>query len=246
MCRAEPGPTVTGLIEKTSGVTNLSDLDGVGEKTAARLTASGISSAEHLLYFLPRAYQDRTNPEPISTLSPGQFATVRGQLLSVSEKGYRRRKLLEVLLNDGTGLLVLKWFRFGKWLKKNIEDRFPPGSQILASGRIDSFGGQLEMHHPDLTPDSGDSGGGVIPVYTVPEGMSQQLMRKVVHSAVKGCMDGVREEIPADILEKYGLPELKESLQNIHDPPPGADVALLNEGASNWHFIDTNFSVRNS
>jgi ATP-dependent DNA helicase RecG len=223
------------LIKGSPGVTNLTDLDGVGEKTASRLAAFGVNSAEDLLYFLPRAYQDRTNPEPVPSLVPGQFATVRGQILSVSERGFRRRKVLEAMLTDGRGVLVLKWFRFSKWLRKNVETRFPPGVEVIASGRIDSFGGQIEMHHPDLTEAGSSAGGGVIPVYPVPDGMSQQLMRKVVEGSVKICLPKVEEMIPRRILDKYGLPDLGESLANLHQPSTDSDVIQLNEGASRWH-----------
>ncbi len=213
----------------------LTDLDGIGEKTASRLATLGVNSAEDLLYILPKAYQDRTNPQPIPTLNPGQFATVRGQVLSVSERRYRTRRVLEAMISDGSGVLVLKWFRFSKWLKKNIEKRFPPGSEVLASGRVDSFGGQVEMHHPDLTHAGEGDGGGVVPVYSVTEGLSRQLMRKAVGAAVKRCLGEVKETIPADILRKYDLPDLPESLAALHQPPPDADVGSLNEGTTRWH-----------
>ncbi|MDT8396261.1 MAG: ATP-dependent DNA helicase RecG [bacterium] len=216
-------------------MTKLTDLDGVGEKTASRLAALGVESAEGLLYFLPRAYQDRSNPQPIPTLNPGQFATVRGQVLSISERRYRTRRVLEAMITDGKGVLVLKWFRFGKWLRKNIEGRFPPGSEALASGRVDAFGGQVEMHHPDLTSLEAGDGVGLVPVYSVSEGLSQQLMRKAVGAAVKWCIGKVSEYVPGHILEKYGLPDLPESLAALHQPPRDADVGSLNEGTSRWH-----------
>jgi ATP-dependent DNA helicase RecG len=216
-------------------VTNLTALAGVGEKTASRLATLGVHTAEDLLHFLPRAYQDRTNPQPVSSLVPGNFSTVRGQILSVSERGFRRRKVLEAMLTDGKGVLVLKWFRFGKWLRKNLEERFPPGTEVIASGRVDSFAGNMEMHHPDLAEPDGSVGGGIVPVYTAPEGISQQLMRKVADGAVRKCLHEVKENIPLHILKQYGLPNLDESLRNLHQPPPDSDVSKLNDGASPWH-----------
>lgn len=213
----------------------LTELPGIGDRTAARLEALGIKEALDLVFLLPRAYQDRTNPRIISSLQVGQFATVRGQLISLSERRYRTRRTLEVVVSDGRGVIVLKWFRYGKWLKSNLERRFPPGSQVLASGRVTSFSGTLEMHHPDLNEASEGSGGGIVPVYSLSEGLSQQTVRRAVRTALANIGNGIREIIPDDIRRVHDLPDLKESLARLHEPLESDDVQALNLGESPWH-----------
>jgi ATP-dependent DNA helicase RecG len=122
---------------KSEGM-QLTELPGIGDKTAARLESLGYHKAVDLLFLLPRAYQDRTHPQLVPAVTEGQFATISGQVMSISERRYRTRRTLEVMVTDGHGVIVLKWFRFGRWLKTNIENKFPPGTEVLASGRVTS------------------------------------------------------------------------------------------------------------
>jgi ATP-dependent DNA helicase RecG len=219
---------------KSEGM-QLTELPGIGERTAARFEALGFHRALDLVFLLPRAYQDRTNPQLISAVNEGQFATVSGQIMSISERRYRTRKTLEVMVTDGHGVILLKWFRFGRWFKGNIEKKYPPGTQVLASGKVTSFSGSLEMHHPDLTEASGEEGGGIVPVYPLSEGISQQTVRKAVQAAVSKLSGTVTDEIPDDIRKEYHLPELRESISRLHDPQADDDIQALNLGQSIWH-----------
>lgn len=220
---------------KNPGGIKLIDLQGIGEKSAVRLESLGIRSALDLIYLLPRAYQDRTNPQPISSVVEGQFATICGQIMSISERGYRTRKTFEIMVTDGFGVLLLKWFRYGRWFKKNIEKKFPPGSTILASGRITTFSGNLEMHHPDLSEASGDNSGGIVPIYPLTEGVSQQTVRKAVQAAISKLLDSIDDEIPEKIRDEYNLPNLKVALARLHKPLDTDNVQSLNQGLSPWH-----------
>ncbi|MDF1526519.1 MAG: ATP-dependent DNA helicase RecG [bacterium] len=219
---------------KSEGM-QLTELPGIGNRIAARFESLGIYNARDLIFLLPRAYQDRTHPQLIPAVNEGQFATIRGQIMSISERGYRSRKTLEVMISDGHGVILLKWFRFGRWLKANIEKKYPPGTQVLASGRVSSFSGSLEMHHPDLSEASKNSGGGIVPVYPLADGISQQTVRKAVQTAVSQLLNTVSDEIPENIRKEYNLPDLKESLAGLHEPPDTDDVQALNLGASCWH-----------
>ena len=155
--------------------------------------------------------------------------------MSIRERRYRTRRTLEILVNDGQGTMVLKWFRFGRWLKTSMEKKHPPGTEVLVSGRVTSFSGNLEMHHPDIDVPSGSDGGGLVPVYPLTEGVSQQALRRAVKAALSKLLGSVREDIPEHILARYDLPDLGESLARLHDPLDNDDVRSLNSGTSRWH-----------
>jgi ATP-dependent DNA helicase RecG len=214
---------------------SLTSLKGVGKKTAQSLEKAGYRSAHDLLWHLPRAYQDRSNPVPVVEAIPGSTATVKGQVLSSREKRYRSRRTLEIMVNDGTGVLVLKWFRFNKWLRESLEKRFPPGSTVVATGKIDLFAGHLEMHHPDLTDQAESDEAGIVPIYPLMEGLSQAAMRKVMKQVVILAGDAVTEPLGPEFLDKYGLPDLKTALQILHSPQSGTPVDRLNSGQTVWH-----------
>ena len=187
---------------RSTEVIPLPSLPGVGAKTAARLNALGVREGRDLLFLLPRAYQDRTHPRPISALEVGRFATLKGQVLTVRERRYRTRKTFEILVTDGQGVVVLKWFRYGRWLPKAMERKHPPGTEVLVSGRVDSFSGALEMHHPDIAGIQEDQGAGIVPVYPLTEGISQHVLRRAVRGALDTLLETVEETIPNEILER--------------------------------------------
>jgi len=219
-----------------SNNTPLSVLKGVGDKVADRLRSLGASTVEELLFCVPRAYQDRSNPSNIPSLQTGSIYTIRAQVLSISERRYRTRQTLEVMVSDGSGVLVLKWFRFGKWLKGNIERKFPPGTEIVATGKVDSFAGQLEMHHADLADSDDGSALGIVPIYTTKEGITQQTIRRLIPQAMELCLGNLIEKLPDEILKKYDLPSLRESIQMLHLPENGIDIQALNSGTTPWHY----------
>ncbi len=215
---------------------DLSSLPGVGPRTAQRLLALGISSLRDLPFLLPRAYQDRRHPLPIAEVQPGSFATVRGQILSLSERRYRSRHVLEAVLSDGRGIVVLKWFRFNRWMRSHLEKEYPPGEEVLAAGRAELFGGNLEMHHPELSR-AGDEGEGtgILPIYPLTAGVNQRLLRRAMLAAeARGILE-YDDGIPPDILNNTGLPGMRESLRSLHLPPPDADLAALNRLTTPWH-----------
>ena len=158
-----------------------------------------------------------------------------GQVLSVSERRFRRRSTLEVLISDNKGVLVLKWFRYNRWFKNNLQSRFQPGVRILATGKVDSYAGTLEMHHPELGQVDDEETSGIIPIYPLTEGINQHLMRRIIQQAVARTADCLVESIPRETLRDNSLPSLPESVMYLHNPPEDADEASLNRGDSPYH-----------
>jgi ATP-dependent DNA helicase RecG len=215
---------------------DLSSLPGVGPRTARRLQTLGVRSLDDLPFLLPRAWQDRRHPLPLAEVSPGSFATVRGQILSLSERRYRSRHTLEAVLTDGRGILVLKWFRFNRWMRAHLEKNFPPGAGVLAAGRVELFAGNLEMHHPDLSREGDvEEGPGILPIYPLTAGVTQRLLRRAMKAVEARGMLEIDDGIPLLILKKMGLPGMGESLRSLHFPPAEADVGALNRGDTSWH-----------
>ncbi len=221
-----------------SVVVPLTSLPGVGPRTAERLASLGVRSASDLPFLLPRAWQDRRHPLPFRELVPGAIATARGQVLSLAERRNRARGTLEAVLSDGRSTLVLKWFRHSQWLRDRLAKEFPPGTEVLATGRVELFAGRLEMHHPDLSsssPGTGDDeeGGGIIPLYPLTAGLTQKTLRRAMRGALEQGLFDADDGIPPQVLG--GLPTLGEALRALHFPPPDADAVALAAGKTPWH-----------
>ncbi len=85
---------------------------GVGPQRAAELARFRLETVEDLLYHLPFRYEDRRALRPLAALHVGEEATAVGEVARVHETrgGRRGRRILEVVLRDGDGLLLLVWF----------------------------------------------------------------------------------------------------------------------------------------
>jgi ATP-dependent DNA helicase RecG len=208
---------------------------GVGPRLAEILAARGIRTPQDALYLFPKGYQDRRRTVPIRDLSAGMTVPVRGKVLSVQESGrgyHRGPRLLEVVLSDGTGRIVAKWFRF----HPSIVKRFQVGEEATFCGTVRIFRFIPEMHHPEIlsgeeTEDPVHSGR-IVPIYPDIEGIPPRTLRKIQWEVVRNHADKETECFPPWILEKAGVPPLRESLAAIHFPRDDADAAGFRDFSS--------------
>jgi ATP-dependent DNA helicase RecG len=89
----------------------LRDLKGVGPGLEQSLQKLGIHRVEDLLFHLPLRYEDRTRLYPVGSLEPGQHALIEGEVEHAAIVPGRRRMLV-VVMSDGTGRISLRFFHF--------------------------------------------------------------------------------------------------------------------------------------
>jgi ATP-dependent DNA helicase RecG len=207
----------------------------VGPRRAALLRKFGIETVEDLLYHLPFRYEDRRRVREISAVEIGEEASLIGELAQLQERtvGRGRRRLLEGVLRDATGLLGLTWYNQVTYFRT----RFRVGQRLLVYGTVDrSPGGGKRIVHPevDAAPDDA-SGMGVLPVYEKPTSMTVATMRKIVQHAVRDYADLVPGVLPESVHRPAGVTDPGAALRALHVPDAGADVARLNRAASPAH-----------
>ena len=207
-------------------------LRGVGPRVAERLARLGLHSVQDLLFHLPSRYQDRTRVSPIASLRAGDQALVEGQVEYADVRQGGRRSLL-VLIGDGGGQLLLRFFHFTSAQLANLR----PGTGLRCFGEVRQGPSSLEMVHPEyqlLTPGADrEVAEALTPIYPTTEGMHQLSLRPLVAQALD-LLDQepprLEDWIPGDILARLGLPALADALRLVHRPPPEVSLALLDEG----------------
>jgi ATP-dependent DNA helicase RecG len=215
-------------------------IKGVGPHRARLLNRLGIRTVRDALYYLPYRYEDRSNIRKISDLRYGNIETVSGKVISaeVIKLPGKNLKLFELTINDGSALLKGKWFN-QPFMKKN----FKVGNEVLLCGTVRRnpyWGIGFEMDNPEyeIMNDSDDSFihvNRVVPVYRVTSGLTVRQMRSIMFNVVNTCIQDVSETIPPEILKRNTLPDLPESLSQIHFPGETVDIELLNRGMSHFH-----------
>lgn len=209
-------------------------IKGVGPKLASLLEKKEIRTVEDALYFIPKEYQDRREIRKISKTETGKVETVAGEVLAVDTVGFKggRKKVFEVMVGDGSGVIVGKWFHFNL---RFMKVRFKKGDRVVMSGEVKAFGGQREMHHPDIEPfDDTDklNFGRIVPVYPLTEGLGEKTLRKIISQVIAGYADNLIDGLPQGIIKDRALMPLNEALKKVHFPDNTEDIGALMAGRS--------------
>lgn len=210
-------------------------LKGVGPKRASNLGKLGIQTIKDALYYFPSHYEDRRNKKQIFELQPGEFVSITGNIIQISEiKTRTNLSIIETVISDGTGYLKAKWFN-QNYLKNILRQR----QKIKIFGRVqlDYWGSSLEILNPEyeIEPFSELKNFEILPIYRVTEGLSQKNMQSIILSVLDYVLPFIDDYLPKQIQERLNLPPLKEALRAIHFPPSNADIKELNERTTVYH-----------
>ena len=206
-------------------------IKGVGPRKAILLEKLRLTSIEDFLYFLPFRFEDRTQFKKISQAAPGEYVTLTGEVLSSGTIFMgRRKRVFEVIVQDETGVIRAKWFRFNETYMKG---KFETGQKIILSGKptINKRSG-LEIIHPDTEQVSGENVnsleiGKIVPVYHVTDGLHLKSMRTIIKNVLDKYLPLIEEFLPDDLVRRHKFPPRSEALAHSHFPPEGSSLEEL-------------------
>ena len=225
-----------GSPAQSSGVlhpdTPLSEIRGVGPRTATRLAALGLLVVRDLVHYYPRDYLDYANLVRISGLEPGRtatiVATVRRTNAFVSPRN-PNLAILELQLADPTGRIRVSKFFAGKrfaspaWLKSQ-QRLYTLGASVAVSGLVKDtpYGPAfqdplMEVLESPRAPVKSEAIGRLLPVYGLTEGLGADRLRQAV-AAVLPVVARWPEPLPAPLRQDLGLMERAAALRGIHHP----------------------------
>lgn len=209
----------------------VSELRGVGPSLSAKLANIHISSVLDLLFHLPLRYQDRTQLTPIGALRHGAEVLIEGEIAGTAVVFGRRRSLL-VKIQDGTGIISLRFYHFSAAQKKSLN----PGSRIRCYGEVRWGKSGFEIYHPEYqilragSPTSIEEF--LTPVYPATEGLHQARIRSLMEQAFL-LLDKSRalpDYLPEKLSQELGFVSLSDALQYLHRPPTDASFSQLEQG----------------
>lgn len=194
----------------------------VGDRTATALAKSfGLQNVDDLLHHYPRRYVARGELSDISELHEGEEATVLAEIASVNLRHAAGRKILEVIVTDGSAKMSLTFFNQA-WREKELK----VGRTGMFAGKVGSFNGKRQLSHPDyeLIPDGDDVDSAVsefagkyLPVYPAaskfPSWKVEQCVKVVLDS-----LDPVADYLPEHIAKSFNFPTLDQAYRHIHQP----------------------------
>jgi ATP-dependent DNA helicase RecG len=183
----------------------------------------GLKRDIDLALHLPMRYEDETRIQPIGGLRDGSTAQVQGTVLE-SRIETRGRRQLVVRLGDDTGELVLRLVHFYASTQKTLA----VGQLVRARGDVRGGFFGREMVHPEFKAVQATTPlpTTLTPVYPASSQLPQAYLRKAVASGLRRAP--LHELLPPQVLPP-GLPNLKDALTYLHQPPVSADVDTLQD-----------------
>jgi len=207
-------------------------LRGVGPRVAERLARVGVETFQDLLFHLPLRYEDRTRVTPLAGIYPGLCTQVEGEVAAAEVRAGRRTSL-QVLLSDGGGRLLLRFFHFSNAQRAALA----PGVRLRCYGEVRRGPTELEMIHPEYQRlDAGRSPpgeAGLTPIYPTTEGLHQLTWRRLSDQVLEALAENparLADWLPPDLPQLRGLPGLHAALALLHRPPPDTDRTALEQG----------------
>ncbi|NMH28871.1 ATP-dependent DNA helicase RecG [Flavobacterium silvaticum] len=207
-------------------------LKGVGPNRAQLLRRElGISTYADLLQFFPTRYIDRTKYYKIAELR-NTMAEVQiiGKIVHLKTiEGKRGQNRLTATFVDDTGQLELVWFKGQKWIRDTIKINVP----MVVFGKINQFGNQVNMAHPEMEPldqHQQQLRSALQAVYPSTENLSKKnITSRVVSNMMQNLFletgGNFAETLPDYQIEQMNLMKKPDALFNIHFPKSNEHLA---------------------
>ena len=189
----------------------VTDLKGVGTKTAADLGSLGIYSIYDLLYYFPFRY-DELESMPLDQVMDGQKVMLKGIVATepfVSRFGYKKTRLSFKLRIDHEVVMVN--FFNQPWLKSKIEI----GKDVAIYGKYNLDRQSLSAFKFVATKENDR---GLAPVYPVNKHIHQKKLVSLIKLALDEYLENVEDIVPLKIRQKYRLLSDKDLVKWMHKP----------------------------
>jgi len=185
-------------------------------KQLSNLKSLGISTVYDLIYYFPRAYDDRTNIKKIGELKFNEYVVLKANVMSVVNLTVRNgKKIVKAMVSDGTGIMEILWFGM-PYIKKSLKI----GEEYLFIGQTKKSA-VFQLINPEYKLFSGQqkvSEGEILPIYSSNKNITQNSLRKLVEKFLVNFLNYFEENIPKELIKEYKIMERKSAVKNIHYP----------------------------
>ena len=199
---------------------NITELKGIGAKTAENFNRLSVYTVSDLVGLYPRDYDVYHEPvfvKDISHESEHTEVAVEGQVCKSPDiYGSGRLKILTVTIKDYNGdSIKCSWYNM-PFLKNTLR----LGTRYVFRGRlVNKRGWLLEQPKMYTLAQYKELQGTLQPIYPLTKGLTNNTVTKAVAQALEKYNAGLEKEyIPDYIRKRYSLAEHNFSVVNIHFP----------------------------
>jgi ATP-dependent DNA helicase RecG len=202
----------------------ITSLPGIGQRLGKLVEKLAGPLVADVVGHLPSGLIDRRHQPHLSTAEGGTVATI---VVRVERhmKAHNPRHPYKVRCSDGTGYIDLVFFNAREdYLLRAL----PLGETRAVSGRIDRFGSELTMVHPDhIVPEEELATIQIMePVYPMTAGLAPKVLRKAIEAALER-LPRLAEWTDSTILKQRQWTGWREAMVAAHHPQADDELSAL-------------------
>ena len=206
----------------------VSNLHGVGRVKAQAYASAGVYTLLDLLYYFPRAYEDRASILPLSaTESERKCATLLTVATEPKIANIRRGiSLLKFRAFDESGVCDITYFN-----QNYLKDKFPIGSTFRFYGKVEKKKSKYEMTSPAAEPWVETAPPPpFFPIYRLSEGLSQKQIAQNIEEVLPLACATLPDPLPESVRIENRLCTIHFALKQIHKPESYQALATAKRG----------------
>ncbi|MAW34058.1 MAG: ATP-dependent DNA helicase RecG [Proteobacteria bacterium] len=187
-----------------------------------KLEKLGLRNLQDVALHLPHRYDDETSVVNIRDAQVGEVVQIEGTVVA-SKVIYRPRRILNVVIEDHSAAVNIKFFNFyGSQVKTLVS-----GARIRAIGEVRVFNTGFELIHPryKIVEEGTPLPKYLTPIYPTGAGVRQPTLRRLVKIALEKI--STQDTLSLEIRQKYNLMKYSEALSVLHSPPKIIDKNAL-------------------
>lgn len=191
-------------------------LPGLGPRLADHVGRVAGHRIRDLILFRPASVIDRSLRPTIAAAPEGQIVTIRAEVEGHIEPPKNRFTPYKVRMSDETGFLHLVYFKPRiDYLKRLL----PEGEVRIISGKLESFGSEKQITHPDLVLTEAEAADlrGLETVYPLTQGLSLKVLRKAIKAAMEFA-PSLPEWIDPAVTNNRLWPDWLTAIRSMHYP----------------------------
>ncbi len=194
---------------------NITEVKGIGEKTAALFKKLGITTVSELIMTYPRRYLTYDSVVPLAECEEGERVSVMAIIVSYVEvKKFKSISLTTLTARDESGSMRVVFYNSP--FLKNV---FHKGQSFVFVGSVKKKNGMRTMEMPEYYTESDYERMTSVmqPVYPLTAGLSNKIFQKAVRSVAPLIME-TEDYLPSFVKEEFSLKDRAKSLYDMHFP----------------------------
>lgn len=191
-------------------------LKGVGPQLMKPLKKLGLTRVIDLLFDLPTGWIDRKRVERLDEDDVGRVVTISLTAHDYRQSGGPKAPLRVHATDAGGDNVSLIYFRNPGWARQQL----PLGEARIVSGRLDRYGQELQIVHPDhvVGPDEADQLPEREPIYGLSEGLTNKRLGELARQALARAPE-LPEWVEPSLKAQRGWMDWRTALATAHGDP---------------------------